>query len=49
MFFKPGDLKIEEQGRDESIKKEKNRFCTMTFTLPPGSYATILIKALLLA
>jgi tRNA pseudouridine13 synthase len=49
MFFTPSNLVYENEGRDEEIKREKNRYCTITFELPPGSYATILIKGIMLA
>jgi len=49
MFFKADNLTVEEQGRDSRINKEKNRYSTISFSLPPGSYATVLIKAVLLA
>jgi tRNA(Glu) U13 pseudouridine synthase TruD len=47
--FSPSNLIIEDEGQDRNIKKEKNRYCTISFELPPGAYATVLIKALCLA
>jgi tRNA pseudouridine13 synthase len=49
LFFKPINLQLEGEGEDEEIQREKNRYCTLTFELPPGSYATIMIKSMLLA
>lgn len=49
MFFSPSGLKIEGEGFDPEVKKEKNKYCTLSFELPPGSYATVLIKALIFA
>ena len=49
LIFRPDHLVLEEEGRDKNIDRKKNWYCTLSFELQPGSYATVMIKALMLA
>lgn len=46
MFFKAKDLKLLNEG-SENMAAPRRHYATVSFSLPPGTYATVVIKGLL--
>ncbi len=47
MFFEAKDLKLLSEGSQKDMTAPRHYYATLSFALPPGAYATIVIKALL--
>lgn len=47
MFFEAQDLKLASEGTQKDIAAPRRYYAMLSFALPPGSYATIVIKALI--
>jgi len=47
MFFEPVALEMKSAGVDRAFKNSRRFYATLSYTLPPGCYATILIKSII--